>query len=153
MIGSKFGFSCTRSGRSEAFIATRTRPSGSAAWGMLPKSTSQFCLASQLTCVPHVSAAIANSDPPMQYSLCIWGEARVWTWGARVVCERSARHLCVMLKTCKYRVTPGAYKGIRGAWCRRQTGRLCDDPVPMIQPDLELHKVDHEDKRRAPVLR
>jgi hypothetical protein len=98
MIGSKFDFSCTRSARSEAFIATRTRPSDSAAWGMLSKSTSLFCLASQLTCVPHVSAAIANNDPPMQYSICIWGEARVWTWGARVVCERSACHWCTMLK-------------------------------------------------------
>lgn len=98
MIGSKYGFSCMRSGRSEAVIATRTHPSGSAAWGMLPKSTSQSRLASQLTCVPHVSAAIANNDPPMQYSLCIWGEARVWTWGARVVRERSACHLCAMLR-------------------------------------------------------
>ncbi|KAI0305670.1 glycoside hydrolase superfamily [Multifurca ochricompacta] len=28
--------------------------------------------------------AIANNDPPMQFSLCIWGEAHVWAWGARV---------------------------------------------------------------------
>ncbi|KAI9509426.1 glycoside hydrolase [Russula earlei] len=31
-----------------------------------------------------MGTAIANNDPPMQYSLCIWGEAHVWTWGARV---------------------------------------------------------------------
>ena len=37
--------------------------------------------------VPITSAAIANNDPPMEYDLCIWGEAHVWTWGARVVCE------------------------------------------------------------------
>ncbi|KAH8994058.1 glycoside hydrolase superfamily [Lactarius akahatsu] len=30
------------------------------------------------------SAAIADNDPPMQYVLCIWRDARVWTWGARV---------------------------------------------------------------------
>jgi alpha-galactosidase len=28
--------------------------------------------------------AIANNDPPMQFGLCIWGDAHVWTWGARV---------------------------------------------------------------------
>jgi hypothetical protein len=56
------------------------------------------CLAFQLTSVPHVSAAIAKNDPPMQFNLCIWGDAEVWTWGARVVCGISARHLCVMLK-------------------------------------------------------
>ncbi|KAH9054275.1 glycoside hydrolase [Lactarius vividus] len=31
-----------------------------------------------------MGAAIANNDPPMQYDLCIWGDAHVWTWGARV---------------------------------------------------------------------
>jgi len=31
-----------------------------------------------------MGAAIAKNDPPMQFSLCIWGEAQVWTWGARV---------------------------------------------------------------------
>ncbi|KAI0277399.1 glycoside hydrolase [Russula aff. rugulosa BPL654] len=28
--------------------------------------------------------AIAFNVPPVQFSLCIWGEAHVWTWGARV---------------------------------------------------------------------
>ncbi len=46
-------------------------------------------LASRLTCVAHVSHAIANNVPPMQFSLCIWGQAHVWTWGARVVCRLS----------------------------------------------------------------
>ena len=55
-------------------------------------------LESRLTSVPHVSAAIAKNDPPMQFSICIWGVAEVWTWGARVVCGISARHLYVMLK-------------------------------------------------------
>jgi len=31
-----------------------------------------------------MGAAIAKNHPPMQYDLCIWGEAHVWTWGARV---------------------------------------------------------------------
>ncbi|KAF8265236.1 glycoside hydrolase superfamily [Lactarius quietus] len=31
-----------------------------------------------------MGSAIANNDPPMQYDLCIWGDAHVWTWGARV---------------------------------------------------------------------
>ncbi|KAI0254137.1 glycoside hydrolase [Lactifluus subvellereus] len=31
-----------------------------------------------------MGAAIAKNDPPMQFSLCIWGDAHVWTWGARV---------------------------------------------------------------------
>lgn len=31
-----------------------------------------------------MGAAIANNDPPMEYDLCIWGDAHVWTWGARV---------------------------------------------------------------------
>jgi len=31
-----------------------------------------------------MGAAIAKNDPPMQFSLCIWGDAEVWTWGARV---------------------------------------------------------------------
>ncbi|KAH9994042.1 glycoside hydrolase superfamily [Russula vinacea] len=32
----------------------------------------------------YMGDAIANNDPPMQFSLCIWGDAHVWTWGARV---------------------------------------------------------------------
>ncbi|KAH9034867.1 glycoside hydrolase superfamily [Lactarius pseudohatsudake] len=31
-----------------------------------------------------MGAAIADNDPPMEYDLCIWGDAHVWTWGARV---------------------------------------------------------------------
>jgi len=31
-----------------------------------------------------MGTAIANNYPPVQFSLCIWGEAHVWTWGARV---------------------------------------------------------------------
>lgn len=36
---------------------------------------------------------------------------------------------------CKYRVTPGACKGIRGAWCRRHTvADPCGNTVPMFSP-------------------
>jgi len=45
---------------------------------------STFHLAFRLTCITHVSNAIAKNDPPMHFSLCIWGQAHVWTWGARV---------------------------------------------------------------------
>ncbi|KAH9961254.1 glycoside hydrolase [Russula dissimulans] len=31
-----------------------------------------------------MGAAIAKNHPPVQLDLCIWGEAHVWTWGARV---------------------------------------------------------------------
>ncbi|KAI0266743.1 glycoside hydrolase superfamily [Gloeopeniophorella convolvens] len=31
-----------------------------------------------------MGAALANNDPPVQFSLCIWGDANVWTWGNRV---------------------------------------------------------------------
>ena len=53
--------------------------------------------ASCLTRVAHYSHAIAHNVPPIQFSLCIWGEAHVWTWGARVVCQLSAIRF-IMLK-------------------------------------------------------
>ncbi|KAH9998466.1 glycoside hydrolase superfamily [Russula compacta] len=34
--------------------------------------------------LPEQGAAIAFNVPPMQYDLCIWGDAHVWAWGARV---------------------------------------------------------------------
>jgi len=33
------------------------------------------------------SAALAHVSRPIQLDICIWGQANVWTWGARVVCE------------------------------------------------------------------
>ncbi|TDL16123.1 glycoside hydrolase [Rickenella mellea] len=31
-----------------------------------------------------MTAALANQSRPIQYDLCIWGDARVWEWGAKV---------------------------------------------------------------------
>lgn len=71
--------------------ATRTRPFDTVTWGTPSTPTSELPnLASRLIRMVYVSAAIAFNDPPMQYDLCIWGEAHVWTWGARVVCGLSA---------------------------------------------------------------
>lgn len=69
----------------------------------------------------------------MQYSLCIWGEAQVWTWGAHVVRGPSARYSYVSLnRTYGHRVIPGACQEIRGAWYCRQTRLLpTGDPVSM----------------------
>jgi len=33
------------------------------------------------------SGALAQVSRPIQLDICIWGQADVWTWGARVVCE------------------------------------------------------------------
>ena len=56
--------------------------------------------ASQLTYVAQYRAAIAKNHPPVQFSLCIWGEAHVWAWGARVVCRLfSAMPRLSVLKT------------------------------------------------------
>ena len=91
-------FCCVAGGHSRALhsnsnSAIRFRSMGYAFYSFAPT----FCLAYRLICVAHVSAAIAKNDPPMQYSLCIWGEAEVWTWGARVVRGVLARYSYVIL--------------------------------------------------------
>ena len=35
------------------------------------------------------SGALADQTRPVQFELCIWGQAEVWTWGARVVRSRA----------------------------------------------------------------
>lgn len=32
-----------------------------------------------------LSAALVAQPRPIQYSICIWGNAHVWDWGGRVV--------------------------------------------------------------------
>jgi alpha-galactosidase len=32
-----------------------------------------------------MAGALASQTRPIQFELCIWGQAQVWTWGARVV--------------------------------------------------------------------
>lgn len=32
-----------------------------------------------------LSGALADQARPVQFGLCIWGQANVWNWGARVV--------------------------------------------------------------------
>jgi hypothetical protein len=41
-----------------------------------------------LTC--SFSGALALQARPIQFDLCIWGQAEVWTWGARVVRFRAS---------------------------------------------------------------
>lgn len=39
------------------------------------------------------SAALVAQSRPIQYNLCIWGNANVWDWGGRVVSSHYANYL------------------------------------------------------------
>lgn len=88
-IGSKLGLSCLpqqllRGIRSNSNSAIRFRDMGYAIYNNI------FIFRSVSYGVAHLSHAIAYNVPPVQFSLCIRGEAHVWKWGARVVCRLSA---------------------------------------------------------------
>lgn len=88
----------------------------------------------------------------MQYSLCIWGEAQVWTWGAHVVRGLSARYPYVSLN----RTDIGSFLAhvrrfeVRGIVVRQGS---CQPVTPYrCQPNLGVHKIDHQEERSLLVL-